>query len=162
MAAQWLAWRSRLPAILLLLGFGFLVGAFSDANSIIHDDLLFPFVSLSVAVILFDGGLSLKFSELKETASTVIRLVTIGCLITWGLGTLAARLIFPDWGIAALAGAIFTVTGPTVVGPLLRQIRPIRSVGSIAKWEGIVIDPIGAVLAVFVYQVIVNQESSGS
>lgn len=154
MLAQWVAWRFHLPAILLLLGFGFLVGGFSDSHAVIDNDLLFPFVSLSVAVILFDGGLSLKFSELKETTSVVVRLVTLGCLITWALATLAGRLIFDDWGIAALAGAIFTVTGPTVIGPLLRQIRPVRSVGSIAKWEGIVIDPIGAVLAVFVYQVV--------
>ena len=160
MTAQWLAWRFHLPAILLLLGFGFVVGAFTDSQEIINDDLLFPFVSLSVAVILFDGGLSLRFSELKETRSVVIRLVTIGCLITWGLATVAGRLIFSTWEIAALAGAIFTVTGPTVIGPLLRQIRPVRSVGSIAKWEGIVIDPIGALLAVLVFQVVAAGEGT--
>ncbi len=149
-SAQWLAWKLRLPAILLLLAFGFSANLFCDPREIISDDLLFPIVSLCVAVILFDGGLSLRFSELKLTSRSVIRLVTIGCLISWVLGTLAARLIFTNWSLAALAGAIFTVTGPTVIGPLLRQIRPNSKVSSVAKWEGIVIDPIGALLAVLV------------
>ncbi len=149
-SAQWLAWKLRLPAILLLLAFGFSANLFCDPREIISDDLLFPIVSLCVAVILFDGGLSLRFSELKLTSRSVIRLVTIGCLISWILGTLAARLIFTNWSLAALAGAIFTVTGPTVIGPLLRQIRPNPKVSSVAKWEGIVIDPIGALLAVLV------------
>ena len=149
-SAQWLAWKLRLPAILLLLAFGFSANLFCDPREIISDALLFPIVSLCVAVILFDGGLSLRFSELKLTSRSVIRLVTIGCLISWILGTLAARLVFTNWSLAALAGAIFTVTGPTVIGPLLRQIRPNSTVSSVAKWEGIVIDPIGALLAVLV------------
>ncbi len=149
-SAQWLAWKLHLPAILLLLVFGFAANWWCDPTEIISDDLLFPVVSLCVAVILFDGGLSLRFGELKSTSHTVIRLVTFGCLLSWILGTLAARLIFTDWSLAALAGAIFTVTGPTVIGPLLRQIRPNSTVSSVAKWEGIVIDPIGALLAVLV------------
>ena len=150
-SAQWLAWKLRLPAILLLLGFGFAANLWCDPKEIISDELLFPFVSLCVAVILFDGGLSLRFSELKSTSRSVLRLVTVGCLITWVLGTVATRLlIFSNWSMAAIAGAIFTVTGPTVIGPLLRQIRPNASVSSVAKWEGIVIDPIGALLAVLV------------
>ncbi len=149
-SAQWLAWKLRLPAILLLLAFGFSANLLCDPREIINDTLLFPIVSLCVAVILFDGGLSLRFSELKLTSRSVIRLVSLGCLISWILGTFAARLIFTNWSLAALAGAIFTVTGPTVIGPLLRQIRPNPSVSSVAKWEGIVIDPIGALLAVLV------------
>lgn len=149
-SAQWLAWKLRLPAILLLLAFGFIANLWCDPKEIIGDELLFPIVSLCVAVILFDGGLSLRFSELKLTSHSVLRLVTLGCLISWGLGTVAARLIFSSWSLAALAGAIFTVTGPTVIGPLLRQIRPNPTVSSVAKWEGIVVDPIGALLAVLV------------
>ncbi len=149
-SAQWLAWWLRLPAILLLLAFGFAANLWCDPTEIISDDLLFPIVSLCVAVILFDGGLSLRFSELKSTSRSVVRLVSFGCLISWVLGTLAARLIFTNWSLAALAGAIFTVTGPTVIGPLLRQIRPNSTVSSVAKWEGIVVDPIGALLAVLV------------
>ena len=105
-AAQWLAWRMKLPAILLLLGFGFATNLWVDPTRIIDDSLLFPVVSLSVAIILFDGGLSLKLRDLKTTSSSLIRLVTIGCLITWVLGTLAARLIFSSWELAALAGAM--------------------------------------------------------
>ena len=148
--AQWLAWRFRVPAILLLLGFGFAANNFVDPTQIIDSELLFPLVSLSVAVILFDGGLSLSFSELKTSSLVVTRLVTVGCAISWILGTLAARLVFDSWWISCLAGAIYTVTGPTVVGPLLRHIRPNPNISSIAKWEGIVIDPIGALLAVLV------------
>ncbi|WP_013627175.1 cation:proton antiporter [Rubinisphaera brasiliensis] len=149
-AAQWLAWRLRLPAILLLLAFGFAANLWVDPTQIIDDELLFPIVSLSVAIILFDGGLSLKLGELRHTSGSVIRLVTIGCGITWVLGAISARLIFSSWELAALAGAIYTVTGPTVIGPLLRHVRPNATVSSVAKWEGIVIDPIGALLAVLV------------
>lgn len=154
-AAQWLAWKLRLPAILLLLGFGFAAGQWMNPDDYFDEKVLFPIVSLSVAIILFDGGLSLRFSELKETSLVVVRMVTIGCFISWILGTMLGMLIFSDIRIAALAGAIFTVTGPTVIGPLLRHVRPVKSVGSIAKWEGIVIDPVGAVLAVLVFEAFV-------
>ncbi len=153
-AAQWLAWRMRVPAILLLLGFGFATNLWIDPTRIIDDTLLFPVVSLSVAIILFDGGLSLKIRDLRTTSSSLVRLVTIGCLITWILATFAARLIFSSWELAALAGAIYTVTGPTVIGPLIRHVRPNPTVSSIAQWEGIVIDPIGALLAVLVSVVV--------
>ena len=162
-AAQWLAWRMHLPAILLLLVFGFLflpvcgifTGKTVTAEQLIPDDLLFPFVSISVAVILFEGGLSLKLAELRGTGYVMLRLVTIGVLVTWGLGTLAAGLVFRlDWGISALLGAVLTVSGPTVVGPLLRYVRPAPRIGSLAKWEGIVNDPVGAVLAVLVFEVL--------
>lgn len=158
--AQWLAWRYRLPAILLLLLFGFATNVFVNADAIVDDKLLFPVVSLSVAIILFDGGLSLRFSEIKATSRAVVRLVTFGCVITWGLGTLAARLIFDDWRVATLAGAIYTVTGPTVIGPLLRHVRPTPRLSSIAKWEGIIIDPIGALLAVLVSLAVLADNTS--
>lgn len=150
-AAQWLAWRFKLPAILLLLGFGMLAGWRFSPERFLEENLLFSIVSLSVAVILFEGGLSLRFRELRETKQVVWRLISVGCIITWALAMLASLLVFDHPGVAALAGAIYVVTGPTVIGPLLRHVRPIRRVGSVAKWEGIVIDPIGAMLAVLVF-----------
>ena len=157
MVAQWIAWRLKLPSILLLLGFGFAVGQyFGPPDDYLDPDLLFPFVSLCVAVILFEGGLTLRYSELRESGSAVIRLCSIGAVIAWALITLAAMLLLRfDWRLALLAGAVLVVTGPTVIAPLLRQIKPAKRVGATAKWEGIVIDPVGAVLAVLVLQGII-------
>ena len=162
-AAQWLAWRLRMPAILLLLACGIALGQFVNPDELLSHvtggarangpRLLFPIVSLAVAIILFEGGLSLRFHELKYSGPVVLRLVTIGAAVTWLLTTLAAKYVLDfSTRIAVLIGAILVVTGPTVVGPLLRHIRPVRRVGSIAKWEGIVIDPIGAVLAILVFE----------
>ena len=153
--AQWLAWRLRIPSILLLLGAGFSVG---PAIGWIEPDqvfgpLLLPVVSLSVGLILFEGGLSLRFRELRKTWRSLAGLLTVGVLVTWGLTAVAARQILGIPGsLALLLGAILVVTGPTVIGPLLRHIRPTGRVGPVAKWEGIVIDPIGATLAVLVYE----------
>ena len=158
--AQWLAWRTRLPAILLLLIFGFAAGATQlfDSDQLMGD-LLFPVVSLSVALILFEGGLSLRLSELREIHQAVRNLITVGAAVTWGTTALAARFILElDWAYAILLGAILIVTGPTVVGPLLRHVRPLARVGSLAKWEGITIDPIGAILAVLVFEAILLRE----
>ena len=162
-AAQWLAWRLHLPAILLLLVGGFvLLPTFEfitqqdvDANSLIAAEVLFPIVSLSVAVILFEGGLTLRFAELQGTGTTVFRLVTMGVGVTWILSMCTAHFLLNlPWPLAALIGAILTVSGPTVVGPLLRYVRPEARIGSLAKWEGIVNDPVGAVLAVLVFEAI--------
>ena len=154
-AAQWAAWRFKLPAILLLLGTGFALGRWAAPEKFLRDDVLATGVSMSVAVILFEGGLSLRFRDLASTGPAIVRLVTVGCVVTWILGCLAGRyLIFDTWSVAALAGAIFTVTGPTVIGPLLRHVRPHRRVAAVSRWEGIVIDPIGALLAVLVYEFI--------
>jgi NhaP-type Na+/H+ or K+/H+ antiporter len=144
----------RLPSILLLLAFGVALGSFVRPDELsLGPKLLFPIVSLSVAVILFEGGLSLRLNELKEAARVVMRLVTFGALISWGLTALAAwQILNLDLKVSALIGAILVVTGPTVVAPLLRTIRPTRRIGAIVKWEGIVIDPIGAILAVLVYE----------
>ena len=229
-AAQWTAWRLRLPAILLLLAAGFAFGripvggptddvtegaaqavAAGDENigdkgrvidpddrpnaadddatvgdgttgggaggeagvvaetdpdesplegrgggAVIPERLLTPAVALAVAVILFEGGLTLRFRELAEVGTAALGLCTAGAAITGVLAALAAKaLVFDTWGLAILAGSIFTVTGPTVIVPLLRQIRPSARVGAVAKWEGIVIDPVGAVLAVLAFEVIV-------
>lgn len=172
--SQWLAWRLKVPSILLLLLAGILLGQFvkidellttvahsKDPDAAAH--LLFPFISLSVAVILFEGGLSLRLSELKEAGTPVFRLITLGVLISWVLTSLAVSFVLGlNLRLAILLGAILVVTGPTVVAPLLRNIRPIPKVGSILKWEGIVVDPIGAILAVLVFEeLLVSAASEG-
>ncbi len=160
-AALWLAWRLRLPSIFLLLVFGFLAGpvtGFINPDEIFCD-LLLPIVSLSVAIILFEGGLNLSLTELKKSGRVVFHLITIGTLVTWFTGAAAAYFILDmELEMAVLLGAILVVTGPTVILPLLRHLRPSGDVGSILKWEGIIIDPIGAILAVIVFQVIIAAE----
>ena len=149
--AQWLAWRFQLPSILLLLVVGFLAGpvlGILDPQSL-QGDWLFAFVSISIGIILFEGGLSLRLSELRAVGSAVLNLITIGVLLTWAGGAAAAHYILGfNVELAVLIGAILTVTGPTVVIPLLRHVRPKGRVSTIAKWEGITIDPVGAILAV--------------
>ncbi|MBN1866052.1 sodium:proton antiporter [Candidatus Sumerlaeota bacterium] len=153
--AQWLAWRLRVPSILLLLAFGLLAGpglGWIDPDAL-FGNTLFPIVSLSVAVILFEGGLSLRLHELHETLAVIRNLVTVGALVTWVLASLGAWLILGfDPQVAVVLGAILVVTGPTVIGPLLRHIHPVRRAGVISKWEGIIIDPVGASLAVLVFE----------
>jgi len=158
-SAQWLAWRFKIPAILLLLIFGFVAGPLTGLirPDELLGDLLFPYVSVSVAIILFEGGLSLRINELRGVEGVVRLLITVGALITWGIVSLAAYTILRlDLMMSVLIGAILVVTGPTVVIPLLRQARPTRRVGSILKWEGILIDPIGATLAVLVFESIIE------
>ncbi len=162
-AAQWLAWRLKWPSILLLLLFGCAAGAGAQwifderfiQPDVLMGDLLMPFVSITVALILFEGGLSLKRSELREVGGAVRNLMIIGAPVTWALATLAGvYLLHFEFALALLLGAIFVVTGPTVIGPLLRQVRPTGQVGPALKWEGIVNDPLGAILAVLVYEVV--------
>ncbi len=152
--AQWLAWRVRLPAILFLLLLGILVGpvlGVLDPDQL-FGDLLFPVISLAVAAILFEGSLTLKFSELKDIGSTVRNLVTVGALVTWMLtSVLAFYLVGFGFDLALLFGAMVVVTGPTVIVPMLRTVRPNRRIANILRWEGIVIDPIGALLAVLAF-----------
>jgi len=165
-AAQWFAWRVGLPAILPLLIVGFIVGpllGWIDPAHVIGPDLLFPAVSLAVGLILFEGGLTLSLPEVRETRGVVIRLVTIGAMVTWLGGTLAARgLVGLPWPLAFLFGALIIVTGPTVIGPLLRIVRPSARVGNVLKWEGILIDAIGAMVAVLVFEflLIENREQA--
>jgi NhaP-type Na+/H+ or K+/H+ antiporter len=164
-AAQWLAWRARVPAILMLLLFGILAGPVPEAwgpgrHKLLDPDFLFgrglyPVISLSVAVILFEGGLTLNLSELRQVGRVLRNLVTIGAAVTWVVTTAAARLILGlPWPLALLLGAILVVTGPTVIGPLLRHVKPVGQVGPILKWEGIVIDPIGATMALLVFEAV--------
>jgi NhaP-type Na+/H+ or K+/H+ antiporter len=153
--AQWMAWRFRLPSILLLLLVGFLAGpvlGFIDPQSL-RGDWLFAFVSLSIGIILFEGGLSLRLSELREVGTTVLALTTVGALLTWGLGAAGLHYIVGfNRSLSVLIGAILVVTGPTVIVPLLRHVQPRGRVGTLAKWEGITIDPVGAILAVLVLE----------
>lgn len=154
-SAQWLAWRVKIPSILFLLLFGLLAGPFLGYLS--PDDLfgnvLIPFVSISVAVILFEGGLTLKLSEFKKIGRVVILLISAGLLMTGLVTTLGAHLLLGlNLQVSILLGAVLSVTGPTVIGPMLRNIRPQKNVGNILKWEGILIDPIGALMTILVFE----------
>lgn len=153
--AQWVAWRVRLPAIVLLSVFGVLAGpVFGLINpSADFDEFLQPVVGLFVAIILFEGGLNLQFHELREAASGVRRLVYFGVPLAWSLGALAGHFIGGlSWPVAMTFGAIIVVTGPTVIIPMLRHAMLNRRTASYLKWEGIINDPIGALLAVLVFQ----------
>lgn len=160
--AQWIGWRVKIPSILFLLGSGLLAGPVLGwiRPDKLFGELLLPLVSVCVALILFEGGLTLRFRELAAVRAVFWRLVSIGALITWGMTALAARyLLDVSWSVALLLGAILVVTGPTVIGPLLRHIRPTGKVGPLLKWEGIMIDPVGASLAVLVFEAITSESS---
>jgi len=155
---QWTAWRVKLPPILFLLLTGItagpLLGLIQPED--ILGELFFPFVSLSVAIILFEGSLTLKIREIRGLHVVVRNMVSIGMVVTWLITTLATRFFFEvSWEVATLFGAIMVVTGPTVVAPILRTVRPVSSIASILKWESIVIDPIGASLAILIYEFII-------
>jgi NhaP-type Na+/H+ or K+/H+ antiporter len=157
-AAQWLAWRVRLPAILPLLLVGFLVGPvlrLVDPSELIGE-LFFPEISLAVGLILFEGGLTLRLSQIREMRTVVFNLVTVGALITWLGSALATYFILGlPLGFSLLFGALIIVTGPTVIGPLLRNVRPTANIANVLKWEGILIDPIGALVAVLVFEFLI-------
>ena len=160
--AQWLAAQLRVPAILLLLIAGVIAGPISGL--VVPEELLgeltFPFISLAVGLLLFEGGLSLRLDGFHAAPSTVVRLVTIGVVVTWLIGAVAASALFGlPADMALLISSVLVVSGPTVVIPLLRQARPAGPVGQILRWEGIVIDPIGATLAVLVLHVVIGEET---
>ncbi len=165
-SAQWLAWRLQLPSILLLLMAGFLAGPITGLVDPDHllGETLFPIVSISVGIILFEGGLTLRLNEIAGVRQVVFRLISIGMLITWVIGTLGAYFIIElDFELSLLMGAIFVVSGPTVVIPLLNFVRPRGQVGSILKWEGILIDPVGATIAVLIFEVVlIGKAENGS
>jgi NhaP-type Na+/H+ or K+/H+ antiporter len=156
-SAQWLAWKVRLPSIVLLLLTGIVAGPVTgwlDPDAL-FGNLLQPVVSLSVAVILFEGGLGLELQELRAIGSSLRNLVTVGVLVTWAsTAGLAYFVLGLDVQFAVLLGAILVVTGPTVILPLLRHVRPTGEVGSLLKWEGMLNDPVGAILAVLVFEAI--------
>jgi NhaP-type Na+/H+ or K+/H+ antiporter len=156
--AQWLAWWLGLPAILPLLAVGIIAGPVTGwlNPDRLLGELLFPMVSLGVAVILFEGALTLRFAEIRGQARVVRNLVSFGALINWLLIALATRVCMDlPWSMALLFGALVVVTGPTVIVPMLRTVRPTARIAELLRWEGIVIDPIGALLAVLVFEFIV-------
>ncbi len=169
--AQWVAWRLKLPAILPLILIGLIVGPLAtlyteDGGKLIEPiwngekglfpgDGLYYFVSLAISVILFEGGLTLKRSEIKNVGPVISKLITLGSLVTFLTAGLAAHFIFGlSWQISFLFSALIIVTGPTVITPILRNIPLKKDVSTILKWEGILIDPIGALAAVLVFEFI--------
>ncbi|MEO0734582.1 MAG: cation:proton antiporter, partial [Bacteroidota bacterium] len=167
--AQWLAWKIRVPAILPLILTGLVVGPLStlwteDGSKLINpvfngDSGLFPgnslfyFVSLAIGIILFEGGLTLKMKEVQETQRSILRLISIGSLVTFiGAGLADHFLMGQGWSISFLFAGLVIVTGPTVIAPILQNIPLNRNVATVLKWEGILIDPIGALVAVLVFE----------
>lgn len=149
---QWLAWKIRIPSLLLLLVFGFALGQAVTAEQVFGREVMFGGVSVAVGIILFEGSLSLRFRQIRNLGRPILRLCFVTTAIAWPLITLATWLIGFDLALALLVGAILIVTGPTVINPILRTLRPTRRVSSLLRWEGIVVDPIGAILAVLVFQ----------
>ncbi|ABE59668.1 MULTISPECIES: cation:proton antiporter [Chromohalobacter] len=162
---QWLAWRLKLPAILPLLIAGIVMGPVTGLlqPDALLGDLLFPLVSLAVAVILFEGSLTLDFGDLRGHGHIVRRLVTWGALVTGIIAIVAARYTLGlSWEMASVLGAVLVVTGPTVVLPLLQTLRAREHLSQILRWEGILIDPVGAIGAVLVYEFVALGASNGA
>ncbi|MCA8894111.1 MAG: sodium:proton antiporter [Parvularculaceae bacterium] len=167
--AQWCAWRFNLPAIVLMATAGILAGPVlgflhappgapdgAPPMQALFGEFYRPIIAIAVAIILFEGGLSLRFSEIRGLSTGVRRLVLPGVPIAWALGALAARQIGDlSWSSAILFSGIMVVTGPTVIVPLLRQSRLKQRPAALLKWEAIINDPIGALLAVVAYEGIV-------
>lgn len=176
--AQWVAWRFKLPAILPLILIGLLVGPiatlYTEGGQKLIEPIwdgqkgLFPgeglyyFVSLAISIILFEGGLTLKRSEIRNVGPVITKLITLGSLVTFFGGAIAAHYIFGlNWQISFLFSALIIVTGPTVITPILRNIPLKKDVSAVLKWEGILIDPIGALAAVLVFEFISVGEGQG-
>jgi NhaP-type Na+/H+ or K+/H+ antiporter len=155
LAAQWIGWRLGIPAVVLLILFGLLIG---PVSGLVHPSTALgeafqPLIKLGVAAILFEGGLALRWHELRQAAAGVNRLITLGMALSLAFGATAAHFIGGlSWPVAIVFGTIIGVTGPTVILPLLRQARLKRRPASYLKWEGIVNDPIGALLATVAFQ----------
>jgi len=176
--AQWVAWRLKLPAILPLILIGLLVGPIAtlfteDGDKLIRPiwnqeeglflgESLYNFVSLAIGVILFEGGLTLRRSEIANVGPVITKLITLGSMVTFFLAGIAAHFIFSlSWKISFLFSALIIVTGPTVITPILRNIPLKKDLSTILKWEGILIDPIGALVAVLVFEFISIGEGAG-
>ncbi|NJX13962.1 cation:proton antiporter [Tamlana crocina] len=177
--AQWVAWKFKIPAILPLILIGLLVGpiaaeflsedgnkwiepVWNGKNGLFPGDGLYYFVSLAISVILFEGGLTLKRSEIKTVGPVITKLITIGAAITFfGGGILANQIFGLSWDLAFLFAGLIIVTGPTVITPILRNIPLKKDISAVLKWEGILIDPIGALVAVLVFEFISVEGDSG-
>ena len=165
LGCQVAAWLLKLPSILFLLLTGIVAGPLTGwlEPDGLFGDLLFPVVSLLVAVILFEGSLTLHFDQIRGLEKVVRRLVTVGTAVTWVVAATAVHwLIGLSWQLAVLFGAITVVTGPTVIVPMLRIVRPTAKVANILRWEGIVIDPIGALLAVIAFEFVVSDQAGAA
>ncbi len=163
MLAQWVAWRFQIPGIIALLVAGLTLGPVTGLlkPDELLGDTLFPLVSLSVALILFEGGLDLPPRELRNTGTAVRRLITIGAVVTGVVGWYSAREIFGlSDRVAVVLAAVLVVTGPTVVGPLLRFVRPAGTTGPILRAEGVLIDPVGATAALICFEVVLTTETN--
>ena len=160
--AQVIAEYLKVPSIVFLLIFGIALG--SDGWEILYPQSLGigleVLVALSVAIILFEGGLSLSGRELGRVSGSLRNLVTLGTSITLIGGGMAAHWLgeFP-WPIAFLYASLVVVTGPTVIGPLLRQVAVDRRVATLLEGEGVLIDPVGAILAVVVLNTIIDSHA---
>ena len=156
--SQWLAWRLRMPAIVLMLVAGVLIGPVFGVLDPERDigALTGPMISIAVAIILFEGGLTLNFHSLQDAVTGVRRLVFVGAPLGWLTSALALHYgAGLSWESSAVFGGIMIVTGPTVIAPLLRTARLSRRPASLLQWEAIVNDPIGALAAVLAYEVVV-------
>ena len=163
--AQWVAWRLKVPAIVLMLAAGILAGPVFGVLVPARDlgTLMAPMISIAVAVILFEGGLTLNRHSLRDAASGVLRFVIIGAPVGWLLSTLALHYVAGlGWASSTVFGGIMIVTGPTVISPLLRQAKLAKRPAAFLQWEAIVNDPIGALAAVlaFEYVMVVNLATS--
>jgi NhaP-type Na+/H+ or K+/H+ antiporter len=163
--AQWVAWRLQIPAIVLMLAAGIIAGPVTGVLDPMRDlgTLMGPLISIAVAVILFEGGLTLNRQSLSDAATGVYRLVLIGAPVGWLLSTLALHFVAGlGWASATVFGGIMIVTGPTVIAPLLRQAKLAKRPAALLQWEAIVNDPIGALAAVlaFEYVMVVNLATS--
>jgi len=170
--AQWVAWKFKIPAILPLILIGLLVGPiaaeflsedgtkwiepiWNGTEGLFPGESLFYFVSLAISIILFEGGLTLKLKEVKNVGPVITKLITLGSLVTFFGAALAVHFIFYlSWELSFLFSALIIVTGPTVITPILRNIPLKKDISAVLKWEGILIDPIGALVAVLVYEFI--------
>ncbi|MDQ7916494.1 sodium:proton antiporter [Mesonia sp. MT50] len=169
--AQWSAWKFKIPAILPLILIGLAVGPiatlftadgakliepiWNGESGLFPGESLFYFVSLAVSIILFEGGLTLRKGEILNVGPVIVKLITVAVVITFIGAGVASHFIFDlSWQISFLFAALVIVTGPTVITPILRNIPLKRDVSAILKWEGILIDPIGALVAVLVFEFI--------
>ena len=170
--AQWVAWKFKIPAILPLILIGLLVGPiaaeflsfdgkkwiepiWNGEEGLFPGESLFYFVSLAISIILFEGGLTLKMAEIKNVGPVITKLISIGSIVTFFGAGIAAHYIFGlSWEISFLFAGLIIVTGPTVITPILRNIPLKKDVSAVLKWEGILIDPIGALVAVLVFEFI--------
>ncbi|SDK17151.1 cation:proton antiporter [Sediminibacillus albus] len=156
--SQWLSWRYRLPAIVVMSVAGLLAGPLFGVINPEKDfgDVYQPIITMAVAIILFEGSLNLHLKDIRGLGRSVFRIVTLGAFISWILGSLAAYYVAGmSWAVSFVIGALFIVTGPTVILPLLRQSKLKPRPAKILKWEGIIVDPIGALLAVFALEIII-------